>query len=182
MVSDAQAGTLGESLFTAYCIWSTAGNLESYRPVSDDDHRDFAVHARDGFGTAYVQVKTATHPVEGRVFARAMYPVDHVLEAPGFLYAILLVGADAEGNVAILTSWLVPSADFNRLAFHERTSHSPSHVQLVFEAHADPQHQDAWSRFRTPPLELGRRLLALLPELPKQAARIPQALLLLSPR
>ncbi len=178
MVSDAQAGTLGEALFTAYCIWSTDGRLEAYRPLSDDDHRDFAVHRRHGFGTAYVQIKTAVRADHaGRISASAKFPANGVTEDGSFLYVVLYVGEQATGP-AILHAWLIPSRDFNALSYHE--PYSRTHVQLTMVA--STRHVDRWSRFSVGPANLGTALLDRLATLPPHAAPVEGAFLLVGPR
>jgi hypothetical protein len=178
VVSDAQAGTLGEALFAAYCIWSTDGRLEAYRPLSDDDHRDFAVHRRHGFGTAYVQIKTAVRADHaGRVSASAKFPVNGIAEDDSFLYVVLYVGEQAAGPV-IQHAWLIPSRDFNALSYRE--PYSRTHVQLTMVA--STKHEDRWSRFAVNPGSLGSALLDRLANLPARATPVEGAFLLVGPR
>lgn len=151
-MSSAQAGVLGESLFAAYCLRTTDGELEVYRPVSDDDHRDFEINRRSGFGGAWVQVKTAIADTDGRIWAHAGFKAAP-LEDPRFIYAVLYVP-----DLTIDTAWLIPSADFNRLAYHE-ADHGGT--ELILDATIAGT--DKWTAYRVPPLELGPRLLAALP-------------------
>jgi hypothetical protein len=68
------------------------------------------------------------------------------MEHPAFLYSILFVQAQA-----ITHSWLIPSADFNRLAYHHRT---PSgHLALIFEA--APDTDERWRPWLVDPTQLG---------------------------
>ena len=55
--------------------------------------------------------------------------------------------------------WLVPSADFNRLAYREHSAR-PGRVSLQFScvAKGDPR----WDQFEVPRLELGARLEPLV--------------------
>lgn len=152
-MSDAQAGVLGESLFAAYCLRTTGGELEVYRPLTDDDHRDFEVNRKTGFGSAWVQVKTAVHANGGRILAHTSFKAQP-LESPAFVYAVLYVP-----DLTIETAWLVPSADFNRLTYHEHDRRGGTGLTMEASLSGD----DAWSPFRVPPRDLGPRLLALLP-------------------
>jgi hypothetical protein len=84
------------------------------------------------------------------VEARASYPQGTVREDPAFLYAILLLK-----SVQIGVAWLVPSPDFNRLAY--RTT-SAGHEVLEFRAY--PDRQDKFSPFQVDPLRLGPVLMS----------------------
>lgn len=161
-MSDVQAGVLGESLLTAYCLRTTDGELEIFRPASDDDHRDFEVNRKSGFGGLWVQVKTAIRTNRGRVLAHTTFR-SAPLADPRFVYAVLYVP-----ELTIDASWLVRSDDFNRLAYAE--PEKGGGTGLTFEAYLD--RNDAWARFRVPPDQLGPALLSLLPPAARRALRI----------
>jgi hypothetical protein len=76
-------------------------------------------------------------------------------------------------GVAIAHSWVVPSPDFNLLAYHEAAG--PRHVRLIMEAYLE--REDRWAAFRLPPQRLGADLLERLDNL--AASRL---LLTLPPR
>src|SRR5262245_17022780 len=155
-LTDAQVGAIGEQLFCAYAVWTSDGLLEAFRPVVDEDHVDVALRRRDVPGwIAFVQVKT-TLTRKARFEARTTYPAGAVLEDDAFLYALLQL----EGP-AIERCWLVPSAEFNRLATRGRAGEG--HVQLVAWVHTNQQ--DAWSPFQVPPELIGQRLEALIASL-----------------
>jgi hypothetical protein len=97
------------------------------------------------------------------VEAKADYPVDHVREHPAFVYAVLLLA-----SVTIEAAWIVPSPDFNRLAYR----HAEGRREIL-EFRGDPVRSDRYSMFRIPPLEIGPRLLALIDSLDE---RVPQHL------
>jgi hypothetical protein len=98
-----------------------------------------------------LQVKTEDHlDKNGLVEARASYPQGAVREDPAFLYAVLLLE-----SVQIRAAWLVPSPDFNRLAY--RTA-SAGHDVLEFRAY--PDRQDKFSAFQVDPLQLGPVLMS----------------------
>src|SRR5262245_13837520 len=164
-LTDSQVRAVGEQLFCAYAIWTSDGFLEAFRPVVDEDHVDVALRRRDVPGwVAFVQVKT-TPTRKARFEARTTYPAGAVLEDDAFLYALLQL----EGP-SIERCWLVPSAEFNRLATRGRAGEG--HVQLVAWVHT--REQDAWGPFQVAPELIGRRLETLIGSL--KAGREPSTL------
>jgi hypothetical protein len=156
-LTDSQVGMIGEHLLCAHLVHGSDGALDVFRPSVDDDHRDLAVGRRGAVRTAYVQVKTSRGPdAKGRILAAARWPKGSVYEHPAYLYAVVVVS-----GVAIVSSWLVPSADFNRLAYHEMAG--PRHVRLIMQAYLE--REDRWAPFRLPPEQLGADLLGRLDNL-----------------
>jgi hypothetical protein len=141
------------------------GALELFTPVSDEDHVDVTIGLRGSIPAIAVQVKTSPHlDKNDLVEARAEYPENEVREHPAFLYAVMLMR-----SVTIRCAWIVPSPDFNRLAYR---SH---HVgRLALEFRASPNRDDVWSPYRVAPLELGPHLARLIASLPE---RIPPELI-----
>jgi hypothetical protein len=135
---------------------SSDGELQLFTPVADDDHVDATAGRRGGVPAIAIQVKTVRGvDRDGLVEAKADYPVGRIREHPGFLYAVLLLP-----SVTIETAWLVPSPDFNRIAYRVT---SGDRVRLEFRG--DPSREDRYSTFRVPPLEIGLRLLAVIDSL-----------------
>ncbi len=133
------------------------GRLVPSKMEPDVDHRDLFVTDVGGFGALWIQVKGSAHADrEGRVVAFANYPVDAIPESARLLYIVCL--ADLEQHL-LARLWLVPSADFNRLAYRERDERQ-GRVTLQFSclASGDPR----WDAFEVPRLELGRRLEPLV--------------------
>jgi hypothetical protein len=148
-----QLGKAGELALTLYALITSEGQVELYSPVVDDDHVDLVGAIRGGLPTIGLQVKTEDHlDKDGQVEARASYPPGKVREDPAFLYAVVLLQ-----SVQIRTAWLVPSPDFNRLAY--RTT-DRGHEVLAFRAY--PDRQDKFSAFQVNPLELGPALISKL--------------------
>src|ERR1700730_5990330 len=95
MLTATQRGTAGEQLFAACVTLSSAGDLELFKPLTDDDHTDVAA-GRGGEGAALaIQVKTALSlNRKGVAVARMTFPEGKPREHPAFVYAIVYV-ADA---------------------------------------------------------------------------------------
>src|SRR5579872_2417225 len=111
MLTATQRGTAGEELFAACVTLSSAGELELFKPLTDDDHTDVSAGRRGKVPALAIQVKTAlTLDRKLLAVARMAFPDGHPREHPAFVYAILYV---TEASIA--AAWLVPSADFNRL-------------------------------------------------------------------
>lgn len=151
-----QLGRAGELALALYSIVSSGGELELFTPVADDDHVDATAGRRGGVPAIAIQVKTGSDvDRNGTVEATADYPTGHVREHRAFLYAVLLLA-----SVTIEAAWLVPSPDFNRLAYR-RTAGD----REILEFRGDPLRDDRYSTFRIPPLEIGPRLLTVIDSL-----------------
>jgi len=157
-----QLGRAGELALALYALVGTEGELQLYTPVADDDHTDVTIGRRGLVPAIALQVKTTSHlDGDGLVEAKAEYPAGEVREHPAFLYAVLLLE-----SVSIATAWLVPSADFNRLAYRTTTG-----KREVLAFRARPGGGDRYASFLVPPLELGNRLLAVIESLPESVPR-----------
>jgi len=148
-----ELGRAGELAMALYSMVSSDGDLQLFTPVADDDHVDATAGRRGGVPAIAIQVKTAREVDRGGlVEAKADYPAGHVREHPAFLYAVLLLS-----SVTIESVWLIPSPDFNRIAYR-RTSGD----REILEFRGDPVRDDRYSRFRVPPLAIGQRLLSMI--------------------
>jgi hypothetical protein len=153
-----QLGRAGELALDLYAMVSSDGELQLFTPVADDDHVDATAGRRGGVPAIAIQVKTVREvDRDGLVEAKADYPAGQIREHPAFLYAVLLLP-----SVTIESAWLVPSPDFNRIAYHVT---SGDREQLEFRAY--PSRDDRYSAYRVPALEIGPRLLAVIDSLPE---------------
>jgi hypothetical protein len=151
-----ELGRAGELALDLYAMVSSEGELQLFSPVADDDHVDATAGRRGGVPAIAIQVKTVRDLDRGGlVEAKADYPIGRIRDHPAFLYAVLLLP-----SVTIETAWLIPSPDFNRIAYHVSLG---ERVQLEFRG--DPLREDRYSTFRVPPLEIGPRLLAIIDSL-----------------
>ena len=155
MIEGSALGALVELMVQAEILAGSDGRLLPSRVEPDVDHRDLVVAEVGGFGALWLQVKGTTHPDgEGRIVAFANYPVDAIPESARLLYVVCLV--DAEQHL-LARIWLVPSTDFNRLAYR---SASQGRVSLQFSCLAKGDRR--WDQFEVPRLELGVRLEPLV--------------------
>lgn len=157
----------------ASCVMLTSdGELELFKPVVDDDHTDIAVGRQGMVAELAIQTKTALSlDRQGRVVARSDFPTDQIRERARFVYVIVYIV-----EAAIATGWIVPSADFNRIAYHVSRLHGG--VELEFIAY--PDRDDRWAPYRCRRMDLGARLLDLVRSLPPGVAPIfPDAHMLL---
>src|SRR6266550_1047010 len=142
MLEGPRLGTLVELMVEAEILAGSEGRLIPSRVEPDVDHRDIVVAEVGGYGALWLQVKGTIHADrEGRIVAFANYPVDAVPESARLLYLVCLL--DVEQHLLART-WLVPSADFNQLAYRERSQ------------------RPRWDRFEVPRLELGAPLQPLV--------------------
>ncbi len=148
-----ELGRAGELAIALYSIVSSDGELQLFTPVADDDHVDATAGRRGGMPAIAIQVKTARDvDRNGLVEAKADYPAGRVREHPAFLYAVLLLT-----SVTVECVWLIPSPDFNRIAYRRTAGE-----REILEFRGDPLRDDRYSRFRVPPLEIGPRLLTII--------------------
>lgn len=151
-----ELGRAGELALDLYAMVSSDGELQLFTPVADDDHVDATAGRRGGVPAIAIQVKTVREvDRSGLVEAKADYPVGRIREHPAFLYAVLLLP-----SVTIECAWLIPSPDFNRIAYRVSAG---DRVQLEFRG--DPLRDDRYSTFRVPPLQIGTRLLTVIDSL-----------------
>lgn len=157
MIEGSTLGTLVELMVQAEILAGSGGRLIPSRVEPDVDHRDIVVAEVGAYGAIWLQVKGTTHPDrEGRVVAFADYPVDAIPESVRLLYVVCLL--DVEQHL-LSRIWLVPSADFNRLAYREH-DRRPGRVSLQFSCLASGDAR--WDQFEVPRLELAARLEPLV--------------------
>jgi len=154
-----QLGRAGELAFALYAMVSSNGELELFTPVSDEDHVDVTAGRRGGIPAIAIQVKTSPGlDAAGMVEARAEYLAGRVREHPAFLYAVLLMS-----SVTIDTAWIVPSPEFNRIAYRQ---HEGDLEDLEFRAY--PDRGDRWSPYMVPAMQIGPHLLSVIDSLPEK--------------
>ena len=153
MLDGSTLGTLVELMVRAEILAGSDGRLIPSRFEPDVDHRDLIVADVGGYGAIWLQVKGTTHlDREGRVVAFANYPVDAVPENGRLLYLVCLL--DVHQHL-LSRLWLIPSADFNRLAYREHSSR-PGRVDLQFSCRAAGD--ERWGRFELSRLDLASAL------------------------
>ena len=129
MLEGTALGTLVELMVEAEVLAGSEGRLLPSRVEPDVDHRDIVVAEVGGFGALWLQVKGTTHPDgEGRIVAFANYPLDAIPESPRLLYLVCLLDVTQH---LLARTWLVPSADFNQLAYREHSKRA-GRVTLQF--------------------------------------------------
>jgi hypothetical protein len=157
MLEGSALGTLVELMVEAEILAGSEGRLIPFRMEPDVDHRDLVVADVGGFGALWLQVKGTTHPDrEGRVVAFADYRVDAIPESSRLLYLVCLL--DLQQHL-LARLWLVPSADFNRLAYRERSPRA-GRVTLQFSCLAAGD--ERWDSFEVTRLNLAGRLEPLV--------------------
>jgi hypothetical protein len=164
-LNSTELGRAGELALALYAMVSSDGELQLFTPVADDDHVDATAGRRGGVPAIAIQVKTARQVDRfGQVDAKADYPVGRVREHPAFLYAVLLLS-----SVTIESAWLIPSPDFNRIAYRVKSGN-----REILDFRGYPGRDDRFAAFRVPPLEIGPRLLSVIDSL---AEHIPARLI-----
>ena len=153
-LSNTQKGAAGEMLVSVLAALGSDGELELFRPEYDDDHVDLVAARRGKPPKLALQVKTALAlDDEGRVHAYVSSRDGLQREDPSFVYVVLWIDRFAARRV-----WVVPSEDFNRLAYPSTEG------QVAFMAW--PDRDDAAAAFRMGAPDVGNALLARMDALP----------------
>jgi len=159
MLTTTQRGAAGEQLFAACVTLSSDGELELFKPLTDDDHTDVSAGLRGKVPALAIQVKTALSlNRQGYAVARMAFPGGKPRSHPAFVYSIVYVV-----EASLEAAWVVPSANFNRLAYRGAGRRGKG-IELQFMA--SPVRDDHWARYRCTRLELGRRLMQIVGSLP----------------
>jgi hypothetical protein len=155
---------------------SSAGDLELFKPLTDDDHTDVTAGRRGRVPALAIQVKTALSlDRQGFAVARMSFPEGKARQHPAFVYAIVYVT-----DASVAAAWIVPSADFNRLSYRGAGRRGKG-IELQFMA--SPTREDRWSAFRCERTDMGPKLINLIDALPAgHPPRVPGANLLLRRR
>lgn len=173
MLTKTQRGTAGEQLFAACVTLSSAGELELFKPLTDDDHTDVSAGRRGKVPALAIQVKTALSLNRKHLAVASMkFPGGKPREHPAFVYAMVYV---VEASVE--AAWVVPSADFNRLTYRGK---GPKGKGIELQFMASPTRKDKWVGFRCARMDLGPWLINLIDSLPAgRPPRVPGTHLLL---
>lgn len=157
MLEGSTLGTLVELMVRAEILAGSDGRLIPSRFEPDVDHRDLIVADVGGYGAIWLQVKGTTHlDKEGRVVAFANYQADAIPENTRLLYLVCVL--DLQQHL-LARLWLVPSADFNRLAYRE---HSPRVGRVTLQFSCLAAGDERWDSFEVPRLELASVLEPLV--------------------
>ncbi len=159
MLTNTQRGTAGEQLLAGCVILSSGGELELFKPITDDDHTDVSAGRRGKVPALAIQVKTALSlDRQLLAVARMAFPEGKPRQHPAFVYAIVYV---VEASVE--AAWIVPSAYFNRHTYRGAGRNGKG-IELQFMA--SPTRKDRWAAFRCGRMDLGPRLINLIDSLP----------------
>ena len=154
MIDGTALGWLVQLLVQSEILAGSDGRLLPSAVEPDIDHRDLVVAAVGSYGALFLQLKGTSHlDAEKRVVTSATYLEDQIPEAPRFLYVMCLYSGEQH---LLSRLWLVPSAEFNRRAYHERSKKLPGRVKLQFSCLAGGD--EKWDQFELSRMELAGKL------------------------
>jgi hypothetical protein len=149
-----EIGTAGEHLFCARVILTGGGDLELYRPVSDEDHTDVVAGRKGRAPNLAIQVKTCRDvDKNGLLEAATTFQAGEPRDDPALVYAVLYVP-----ELDIDRAWLIPSHAFNSLAY--RTVKKDGRLALNLRIHLN--HADAANPYEVDTADLGPRLMSFV--------------------
>lgn len=155
-VSASRVGKAVEYLIAASCILATGAELNVSTALVDDEGVDLVFHRRGRSQTIAAQVKSRTTTTSGHLRGRFVAFVRHETFRPRpdlYLLFVLVDAADATYGPV----WLVPSADFARIA-----RHAGAKGRLRFSASTSETANDQWRFYRLTRTELPAQILDLL--------------------
>lgn len=155
-IQESLVGFVAECLVQAYAVLGSKGRLVGFRPAIDVDHKDWIVDEVGGYCNGYIQVKCAAHQdKEGRIRCFARYNLNAIPADDRFAYVFCLLDVSL---MELTKIWVVPSKDFNRLAY--RSLEARGRVELAFSCKVtgDPK----WEPYEVDKWSLGPRLLELI--------------------
>jgi hypothetical protein len=175
VLSDVQAGRIGEYLLAVYAMLTSGGDLVPFQVEADDDHRDIVVAAKGKSTFASLQAKACLSlGATGFVQSNATYSESSIPSDPSWIYVVVLVL-----DLAPVVWWIVPAPDFNRLTYRAPARQGRK-IELHFRAY--PDRDDPFSQFRTETKNVGPRLLEIIEALPPATKPLPGARLLIAKR
>src|SRR5207248_962952 len=155
-------GYVIECLVEAYVLLGAGGQLTTARPDSDVDHKDFIVDLLGGFQSIYLQVKGSANLHKHRTLEVCVDYANHkVMADPRLLYVFGFLDIK---SMSLTRIWLVPAADFRRLA--PRTTLRNGRTRYTFQAGKTGK----WARYEIEPLSLGAHLVRYVHDLNRRVA------------
>lgn len=160
----AHKGKAVEHLIAASCILASSGKLNALTGLVDDEGVDITFKARGGLRTLDVQVKARfldgakVLRDRGRFIANVQ---KNTFQPRRDLYMLFVAVDGAQATFGPV--WLVPSADFDRIALHANPPNGGP--RLRFQASARESSQDKWSPYRLRRDELAPAVLGILAKL-----------------
>jgi len=130
--------------------------LVGFRPAIDVDHKDWIVDEVGGYCNGYIQAKCAAHrDKHDRIRCSARYNLNAIPADDRFAYVFCFPDVSL---MQLTKIWVVPSKDFNRLAY--RSPYAGGKVSLIFSCMltGDPKRD----RHEVTKHTLGARLLELV--------------------
>jgi hypothetical protein len=175
LLTPTQRGTAGEELFAACVTLSSAGDLEPFKALTDDDHIDVTAGKRGKVPALAIQIKTALSLTrQGFAVARMIF----LTESRGST-TLSSTQSCSSPRRSVAAAWIVPSADFNRLTYR---GDGPRGRGIELQFMASPTRQDRWSAFRCGRMDMGPKLVKLIDSLPAGRPPRVQGTRLLLPR
>ena len=154
-------GRVAECLIEAYGVISSGGLLDGFRPGVDMDHKDLIFDEVGGYRNVYAQVKCATQLINNCVRCHVQVGSKPIPADPSFVYIFCWLDLKAMDLIRI---WVVPSPDFNRLAYRSFSARSRFALAFSAKAAGDPK----WDKFLVDKHSLGPRLLEIALAAPRR--------------
>jgi len=169
-VTNTQQGVITEAEFAKVVMLTSDGRLVPARPLADDDRRDFEIHIRRHFlESLAVQLKTSKvlrphgHSRLLQINFRMAAPI--VTDKRLWYF---LAHFDVKAMRFTDPVFLVPSGFFHKHAIH---GIGRGKIQMQFKASMEPGSRDMRSQWALPQAQLGSRILEILEDLARSAAR-----------
>jgi hypothetical protein len=156
LISSKQKGNITENRIVELVTLGSMGQLTCYLPNSDDDGIDLIVNMKGNFNTLYLQVKSRYKLSKQGKFIQNVGV--STFKANERFYIVFVYFN--ESNLEIENIWLIPSIDFQKIAFLKQAGDT---YKSFFRITANPnQSNDRWDTYKIDKTRLGTRLLEVL--------------------
>lgn len=152
-ISSKQKGYISENRASEIITVSSNGMLTCYIPSSDDDGIDIIVNLRNSFNPLFIQVKSRFNLSKSGQFQQNV-GTKTFLANQNFFLLFLYFGSK---SLEIEKLWLIPSIDFERIAFEKKAGKT---YKSFFRFSANPKSlSDRWSKYSIEKSEIGNELI-----------------------
>jgi hypothetical protein len=170
-LSPVQKGAIGQFAFLATAIATGKGLLEVYSPAADNEGRDAEVRRHlKALAAIGIQIKVAfftTMETRTAKYLTLRFPVleDRVQDDPRLWYFFAYY--DVRELRFHDPVFLIPAHIFHKMG---RTGKQGRKIWFNILANLAPESRDRWSPYRVAPVDLGKRLLEIIDEMPLTAS------------
>lgn len=158
-ISSKQKGDIIENRTSEMITLSSKGRLTCYTPNSDDDGIDLIVNPRNEFKPLFIQIKSRFVLQKS---GRFIQNVGKNTFSANEMFYLMFVYFN-QSTLEVERIWLVPSVDFEKLAFDKKEGETYKSFYRINAGMANSK--DKWSPYVVDKADLGSKLQNIIDEL-----------------